>query len=76
MRIHLCLYPTILLPFHLTSAARNLESVLLSKVKTLTLRKDLRTSHNRVPAVPQVYIPPTVASTGAIVSSILTRYLL
>ena len=30
------------------------ESVLLSNVKTLTLRKDLRTTHNRVPAAPQL----------------------
>lgn len=30
------------------------DSVLLSNVKTLTLRKDLKTSHRRVSAVPQV----------------------
>ena len=30
------------------------DSVLLSSVKTLTLRKDLKTSHRRVSAVPQV----------------------
>ena len=30
------------------------ESVLLSDVKTLTLRKDFKTSHNRLPAVPQL----------------------
>ena len=30
------------------------DSVLLSDVKTLTLRKDLKTSHRRVSAVPQV----------------------
>lgn len=30
------------------------ESVLLSSIKTLTLRKDLKTSHNRVSAAPQL----------------------
>ena len=29
-------------------------SVLLSNVQSLTLRKDLKTSHRRVPAIPQV----------------------
>ncbi|KAM0804610.1 hypothetical protein BDR22DRAFT_799482 [Usnea florida] len=38
----------------ITAARRSAESVLLSQVKTLTLRKDLKTSHNRVPAVPQL----------------------
>ena len=36
------------------SARKSPESLLLSDVKTLTLRKDLKTSHNRVPAVPQL----------------------
>ena len=30
------------------------DSILLSTVKTLTLRQGLKTSHRRVPAVPQV----------------------
>ena len=37
-----------------TAARRSPESVLLSDVKALTLRKDLRSSHNRVAAVPQL----------------------
>ena len=41
--------------FFLTlSFARKPESVLLSSVKALTLRNGLKTSHNRVPAVPQL----------------------
>ena len=36
------------------AARKSAESVLLSNVKTLTLRKDLKTSHNRVSAVPQL----------------------
>ncbi len=41
-----------------TEAARKAsDSVLLSNVKTLTLRKDLKTSHRRVAAVPQVGAP-------------------
>ncbi len=35
-------------------ARKSPESVLLSSVRTLTLRKDLKTSHNRVSAVPQL----------------------
>ena len=38
----------------LISARKSPQSLLLSDVKTLTLRKDLKTSHNRVPAVPQL----------------------
>lgn len=38
----------------LIDGARKPESVLLSKVNTLTLRKDLKTTNNRVAAVPQV----------------------
>ena len=38
----------------LTLARKSPESVLLSDVKALTLRKDFKTSHNRVPAVPQL----------------------
>ena len=41
----------------LIDGARKPESVLLSNVKTLTLRKDLMTTSNRVAAVPQVYLP-------------------
>ena len=35
-------------------ARKSPESVLLSSVKALTLRRDLKTSNNRVPAVPQL----------------------
>lgn len=38
----------------LISARNSPERVLLSDVKALTLRKDFKTSHNRVPAVPQL----------------------
>ena len=44
----LCLYLTSL------SARKTPEKILLSNVKTLTLRKDLQTTHNRVSAIPQV----------------------
>ncbi len=37
-----------------SDARKSPESVLLSSVKTLTLRKDPKTSHNRVSAVPQL----------------------
>lgn len=37
-----------------TLARKTLEKVLLSNVKTLTLRKDLKTTHNRVSPVPQL----------------------
>lgn len=48
-----------------TQAARKpSDSVLLSNVKTLTLRKDLKTSHRRVAAVPQVK-PPVIAIDGS-----------
>ena len=54
------LYPALLtLSIHSleTEAARKPgDSVLLSSVKTLTLRKDLKTSHRRVSAVPQVIL--------------------
>ena len=48
--------PTILALLQLSEGARKLESILLSNVKTLTLRKDQKTAHNRVVAVPQVII--------------------
>jgi len=35
-------------------ARKSANSVLLTNVQTLTLRKDAKTSHRRVPAVPQV----------------------
>ncbi|KAG7007978.1 hypothetical protein G7Y79_00007g021030 [Physcia stellaris] len=38
----------------IASADRKAEKILLSNVKTLTLRKDLKTSHRRVSAVPQL----------------------
>ena len=49
------LYLIVLTFSQLIDGARKPESVLLSKVKTLTLRKDLMTSSNRVAAVPQVF---------------------
>lgn len=55
MRIHHYLYSTILAFLQLSEGARKLESILLSNVKTLTLRKDQKTAHNRVAAVPQVF---------------------
>lgn len=36
------------------AASKQSNRVLLSNVKSLTLRKDAKTSHRRVPAVPQV----------------------
>jgi len=42
------------------AARKPSDSVLLSNVKTLTLRKDLKTSHRRVAAVPQVGQAPGV----------------
>jgi hypothetical protein len=36
------------------AARKPVDSVLLSSIQTLTLRKDLKTSHRRVSAVPQV----------------------
>ena len=38
----------------LTTAAKPPQKILLSNVKTLTLRKDLQTTHRRVSAVPQL----------------------
>ena len=35
------------------TSARQLQRVLLSNIKTLTLRRDLKTTHNRVPPLPQ-----------------------
>ena len=55
MRLLSRLYPTILALLQFTIAARKPESVLLSKVKTLTLRKNVKTTHNRVAAIPQVW---------------------
>lgn len=55
MRLPFRLYPTILALLQFTIAARKPERVLLSKVKTLTLRKNVKTTHNRVAAVPQVW---------------------
>lgn len=54
MHIFYFLFTISITLLQLTEAARNPEKILLSKVKTLTLRKDLKTSHNRVAAVPQV----------------------
>ncbi|MCJ1412631.1 hypothetical protein MMC19_006728 [Ptychographa xylographoides] len=49
------LLPAILFLIHTTDAARKTgDRVLLSTVQTLTLRKDLKTSHRRVSAVPQL----------------------
>ena len=51
------LYLTVLSLAAATEAARkptSSDAILLSNVKTLTLRKDLKTTHNRVSAVPQL----------------------
>lgn len=52
------LYPALLAALALTDPASALRkpsnSVLLSNVKTLTLRKDAKTSHRRVSAIPQL----------------------
>lgn len=54
MHIPHCI-PLLILTLTTASRARKSpESVLLSSVKTLTLRKDLKTTHNRVSAVPQL----------------------
>ena len=47
-------HPAILALLQFTEGARKHESILLSKVKTLTLRKDLKTSYNRIAPIPQV----------------------
>lgn len=54
MRISQYAHLTLLAFPQLSKGARNPEKILLSNVKTLTLRKDLKTNHNRVVAVPQV----------------------
>lgn len=58
MRLLDFLYPSLLTLSTFSPGAEALRkpsnSVLLSGVKTLTLRKDAMTSHRRVPAVPQV----------------------
>jgi len=36
------------------AASRPANSVLLSNIQTLTLKKDAKTSHRRVPTIPQV----------------------
>ncbi|KAL8827712.1 MAG: hypothetical protein Q9191_003021 [Dirinaria sp. TL-2023a] len=57
MHLHTYLLPTILtlpLPSTILAARKPPEKILLSNVKTLTLRKDLLTSHNRVSAIPQL----------------------
>ena len=38
------------------AARKSADSVLLSNVKTLTVRSGLKTSHRRVAAVPQVWL--------------------
>ncbi|PQE13075.1 DUF1183 domain protein [Rutstroemia sp. NJR-2017a BBW] len=50
------LYPVFLalLTFTPLSAAKPKDAILLSKVKSLTLRDNAKTSHRRVPAVPQL----------------------
>ena len=58
MKISRILYTIFfVLTFHsheIQAARKPGDSVLLSSVKTLTVRKDLKTSHRRVSAVPQV----------------------
>lgn len=56
---YLCfLYPALLASSALVGIVEGVRkpanSVLLSNVQSLTLRKDLKTSHRRVPAIPQV----------------------
>lgn len=46
------------------AARKPADSLLLSNVKTLTLRKDLKTSHRRVSAVPQVSVHHTYRPCG------------
>ena len=52
------LYPALLASSALVGIVEGVRkpanSVLLSNVQSLTLRKDLKTSHRRVPAIPQV----------------------
>lgn len=53
--MHLFLFFLLSLHFtHPLSARKTPEKILLSNVKTLTLRKDLQTTHNRVSPIPQV----------------------
>lgn len=58
MRILGFLYPSLLtlstFDLGVEALRKPSDSVLLSSVKTLTLRKDAMTRHRRVPAVPQV----------------------
>ena len=58
MRYLSFLYPTLLASSALVGIVEGVRkpanSVLLSNVQSLTLRKDLKTSHRRVPAIPQV----------------------
>jgi len=53
MRISYALY-AVLLAASGTEALRAGSKVKLSKIQSLTLRKDLKTSHRRVEAIPQV----------------------
>lgn len=59
MRLLDFLYPSLLTLSTFSLGAEALrkpsDSVLLSSVKSLTLRKDAKTSHRRVAAVPQVW---------------------
>lgn len=58
MRYLSFLYPTLLASSALVGIVEGVRkpanSVLLSNVQSLTLRKDLKTSHRRVPAIPQL----------------------
>ena len=55
MRLPTCLLPLLFaLNPTLSLAKHSPEKVLLTNVKTLTLRKDLKTTHNRVSPVPQL----------------------
>lgn len=60
MLVHLLLFHIVLF-INAVQALRKTEGqkVLLSNVQTLTLRHDLKTSHRRVAAVPQVNSPST-----------------
>ena len=50
------LFATSALLDHAVALRKPADSVLLSSVKTLTLRKDAKTSHRRVSAIPQVRV--------------------
>jgi hypothetical protein len=58
MHLSSFLYPTLIILVAISEptveARKTSDSILLTQVKTLTLRKNAKTSHRRVPAVPQL----------------------